>query len=176
MKQYIILKWFDLARPAQPYIFVLLNLEKLYIYFEPASIAPYLDGEMHFEMPFKFENEKITVTPKHNGVAQEAIELDLGTCWCGFAQSCFKILPKLSKMVDIPDNYKPVYVMLLGKSAVKYPRTTIPENFPISEIKCIEDCELNWKQKIKRIFSANHIFYNSIIIKRNSYLFISDFI
>lgn len=81
-----------------------------------------------------------------------AQSLGLGTCWCGFAQSCFKILPKLSKMVDIPDNYKPVYVMLLGKSAVKYPRTTIPENFPISEIKCIEDCELNWKQKIKRIF------------------------
>lgn len=28
--------------------------EKLYIYFEPASIAPYLDGEMHFEMPYEF--------------------------------------------------------------------------------------------------------------------------
>lgn len=27
---------------------------KLYIYFEPASIAPYLDGEMHFEMPYEF--------------------------------------------------------------------------------------------------------------------------
>lgn len=32
--------------------------EKLYIYFEPASIAPYLDGEMHFEMPFKYANGK----------------------------------------------------------------------------------------------------------------------
>lgn len=32
--------------------------EKLYIYFEPASIAPYLDGELHFEMPFKFEDGK----------------------------------------------------------------------------------------------------------------------
>lgn len=28
--------------------------KKLYIYFEPASIAPYLDGEMHFEMPFEY--------------------------------------------------------------------------------------------------------------------------
>lgn len=32
--------------------------KKLYIYFEPASIAPYLDGEMHFEMPFMFDNGK----------------------------------------------------------------------------------------------------------------------
>lgn len=32
--------------------------KKLYIYFEPASIAPYLDGEMIFEMPFEFVNGK----------------------------------------------------------------------------------------------------------------------
>ena len=32
--------------------------KKLYIYFEPASIAPYLDGEMHFEMPFEYEDGK----------------------------------------------------------------------------------------------------------------------
>ena len=32
--------------------------EKLYIYFEPASIAPYLDGEMHFKMPFDYEDGK----------------------------------------------------------------------------------------------------------------------
>lgn len=31
---------------------------KLFIYFEPASIAPYLDGEMHFEMPFEFVDNK----------------------------------------------------------------------------------------------------------------------
>lgn len=29
---------------------------KLYIYFEPASIAPYLDGELIFEMPYEFVN------------------------------------------------------------------------------------------------------------------------
>ncbi len=34
---------------------------KLYIYFEPASIAPYLDGEMHFEMPFEFVDNKFIV-------------------------------------------------------------------------------------------------------------------
>lgn len=32
--------------------------KKLYIYFEPASIAPYLDGEMHFEMPYEFVDGK----------------------------------------------------------------------------------------------------------------------
>ena len=34
---------------------------KLYIYFEPASIAPYLDGEMIFEMPYKFADGKFIV-------------------------------------------------------------------------------------------------------------------
>ncbi len=32
--------------------------QKLYIYFEPASIALYLDGEMHFEMPYTFLDGK----------------------------------------------------------------------------------------------------------------------
>ena len=31
---------------------------KLYIYFRPAAIAPYLAGELIFEMPFTYENEK----------------------------------------------------------------------------------------------------------------------
>ena len=82
-----------------------------------------------------------------------AQSLGLGTCWCGFAQSCFKIMPKLSKMVDIPDGYKSVYVMLLGKPAVKYQRTAVPSKFPVSEVKNIENTELNWKQNLKRIFT-----------------------
>jgi len=36
--------------------------KKLYIYFEPASIAPYLDGEMHFEMPFEFIDGKFMMS------------------------------------------------------------------------------------------------------------------
>ena len=82
-----------------------------------------------------------------------AQSLGIGTCWCGFAQTCFKLIPKLSKMVNIPDGYKPVYVMLLGEPAVKYHRTTLPESFPISEIKNLEDTNLNLIDKIKRIFS-----------------------
>ncbi len=32
--------------------------EKLVIYFDPAAIAPYVYGELHFEMPFKYEDGK----------------------------------------------------------------------------------------------------------------------
>ena len=81
-----------------------------------------------------------------------AQSLGLGTCWCGFAQACFKMLPKLSKMVDIPDGYKPVYVMLLGKSDVKYARNPIPEKFPISEISSVAQLEMSWVENLKRIF------------------------
>lgn len=80
-----------------------------------------------------------------------AKSLGLGTCWCGFAQACFKILPKLSSMVDIPDGYKPVYVMLLGEPSVKYQRTTMPDSFPISEIKDIETFNLTWGQRLRRL-------------------------
>ena len=82
-----------------------------------------------------------------------AQSLGLGTCWCGFAQACMKLMPKLSMIADIPEGYKPVYVMLLGIPAVKYPRTTMPESFPISEIKDIAILDYSWKQKIKRFFT-----------------------
>ena len=81
-----------------------------------------------------------------------AQSLGLGTCWCGFAQACFKIIPKLSSVVEIPDGYKPVYVMLLGKSAVKYHRTVLPEDFPISEIKDTSLKEMTFVEKAKRLF------------------------
>ena len=80
-----------------------------------------------------------------------AQSLGLGTCWCGFAQACFKLLPRLASMVQIPDGYKPVYVMLLGKPAVKYQRTIIPEEFSISEINEIEKKDLNWTKRLRRI-------------------------
>ena len=80
-----------------------------------------------------------------------AQSLGLGTCWCGFAQACFKLLPRLSQMVDIPDGYKPVYVMLIGKPAVKYHRTIIPEKFSISEVTEVEKLTLTWGQRFRRI-------------------------
>ena len=81
-----------------------------------------------------------------------AQSLGLGTCWCGFAQACFKLLPKLSSVVKIPDGYKPTYVMLIGKSAVKYHRTVLPEDFPISEIKDTGLKEMTFAEKAKRLF------------------------
>ena len=78
--------------------------------------------------------------------------LGLGTCWCGFAQTCFKLLPKLSSVVKVPAGYKPVYAMLLGKPAVKYQRTILPEDFPISEIKDTGLKEMTLVDKAKRLF------------------------
>ena len=80
-----------------------------------------------------------------------AQSLGLGTCWCGFAQACFKLMPEFGKVLDIPDGYKPVYVMLLGIPDVKYTRTTIPESFPISEIREIEDVNQTFTEKARRL-------------------------
>ncbi len=80
-----------------------------------------------------------------------AHSLGLGTCWCGFAQACFKLLPRLSEMVQIPDGYKPVYVMLLGYPNVKYHRTAMPDSFKVSEISEIPQIKMGWCQKARRI-------------------------
>lgn len=58
-----------------------------------------------------------------------AASLGLGTCWCGFAQACFKILPELKTVFNLPQEYKPVYAMLFGIPDIKYGRTTQPVPF-----------------------------------------------
>lgn len=80
-----------------------------------------------------------------------AQSLGIGTCWCGFAQACFKLLPKLSQMVGVPDGYKPVYVMLLGYPDVKYYRTTTPNGFPITEIQALEPIEMSLTERLHRL-------------------------
>ena len=80
-----------------------------------------------------------------------AQSMGLGTCWCGFAQACFKFMPEFAPILDIPDGYKPVYVMLLGKPDIKYTRTTLPESFPISEIKEIDETCQTFSQKARRL-------------------------
>lgn len=82
-----------------------------------------------------------------------AQSLGIGTCWCGFAQACFKLMPKLSSVAKIPDEYKPSYVMLFGKSKVKYHRTILPKEFEISEIKEPDLKEMGLIKKIKRLFT-----------------------
>lgn len=81
-----------------------------------------------------------------------AQSLGIGTCWCGFAQTCFKLMPKLSSVVKIPDGYKPAYVMLFGKSKVKYNRTILPKEFSIAEIKDNDLSDMTLVEKAKRLF------------------------
>ena len=58
------------------------------------------DGNDNTTYEFKFENEKITVTPKHNGVAQEAVELDLSTF-----VTTDELTEELGKLVDNDTTY-----------------------------------------------------------------------
>ena len=58
------------------------------------------DGNDNTTYEFKFENEKITVTPKHNGVAQEAVELDLSTF-----VTADELAEDLGKLVDNDTTY-----------------------------------------------------------------------
>ena len=60
-------------------------------------------------------------------------------------------------MINIPNNYKPVYVMLIGKPAVKYIRITKPNEFSISELNEINDTKLNIIKKLRRIL-LNFVF------------------
>ena len=58
------------------------------------------DGNDNTTYEFKFENEKITVTPKHNGVAQEAVELDLSVF-----VTADELAEELGKLVDNDTTY-----------------------------------------------------------------------
>lgn len=58
------------------------------------------DGNDNTTYEFKFENEKITVTPKHNGVAQEAVELDLSAF-----VTADELTEELGKLVDNDTTY-----------------------------------------------------------------------
>ena len=82
-----------------------------------------------------------------------AQSLGIGTCWCGFGQTCYKLMPKLSEMINVPDGYKPVYAMLIGYPAVKYQRNIIAEKFPIAEIKEINQTNSSIITKVKRFFT-----------------------
>jgi Fe-S-cluster-containing hydrogenase component 2 len=80
-----------------------------------------------------------------------AQSLGVGTLWCGFAQLCLKIFPDLCEFLEIPDNYKPVYVMLFGKTKVKYARTVQPEEYKITLVKGDKDVDnIPLSKKIKR--------------------------
>lgn len=82
-----------------------------------------------------------------------AQSLGVGTLWCGFAQICLKVFPDLCKFLEIPDGYKPIYVMLFGPTDLKYSRTTQPEDFKIISIKGNNDVDnITVLDKLKRYF------------------------
>lgn len=58
------------------------------------------DGNDNTTYEFDFSNEKITITPKHNGVAQEVVELDLSS----FVTS-EELAEELGKLVDNDTTY-----------------------------------------------------------------------
>jgi len=82
-----------------------------------------------------------------------AQSLGVGTLWCGFAQFCLKLFPDLCEFLEIPDNYKPVYVMLFGPTDVKYARTTQPEDIQITSVIGNKDIDnIPISKKLKRYF------------------------
>ena len=58
------------------------------------------DGNDNTTYAFKFENEKITITPSFNGVAQEAVELDLSAF-----VTADELATELGKLVDNDTTY-----------------------------------------------------------------------
>lgn len=82
-----------------------------------------------------------------------AQSLGIGTLWCGFAQICLKAFPELCEFLEIPNNYKPVYVMLFGPTDLNYTRTTQPEEYTITSVSGnINPDQLSLYQKLKRYF------------------------
>ena len=82
-----------------------------------------------------------------------AQSLGVGTLWCGFAQMCLKLFPELCDYLEIPDGYKPVYVMLFGLTNTKYTRTTQPEEYNITTVKGEKSSEnIPITRKLKRYF------------------------
>ncbi len=81
-----------------------------------------------------------------------AQSLGVGTLWCGFAEIALKLIPELCEYLEIPNGYKVGYVMLFGKTDLKYQRSTQPEDYEISTIEEKYYFGLNIWEKIKRYF------------------------
>ncbi len=81
-----------------------------------------------------------------------AQSLGLGTCWCGYAQTCLNIFPELCEYLEIPDGYQPGYVMLFGNKDVNYSRTTQPEECSIVSVKKKGFEKLSAGKTVKRYF------------------------
>lgn len=81
-----------------------------------------------------------------------AQSLGLGTCWCGFAQTCMTLFPELNEYMEIPDGYQPCYVILFGEKSVNYSRTTQPLESEVISVKKKGFEKLSVTKTIKRYF------------------------
>lgn len=82
-----------------------------------------------------------------------AQHLGVGTCWCGYAELCIKLMPEICEMLEIPAGYTPVYVMLFGIPKVEYKRTIQPEPYEISSIKEFHKKDSCFFCKAKRLIT-----------------------
>ena len=83
-----------------------------------------------------------------------ANSLGAGTLWCGFATYCIQEIPELQKELKVPEDYKPVYCMLLGPANIKYKRITQPEKYKIVTYNKLVAKFDNFIQGIKDILSG----------------------
>ncbi len=81
-----------------------------------------------------------------------AQSLGVGTLWCGFAEIALKLIPELCQYLEIPEGYKVGYVMLFGKSDLKYQRATQPEDYDITIVEGREIFPVPLWDKVKRYF------------------------
>ncbi len=81
-----------------------------------------------------------------------AHSMNVGTCWCGLAEFCLLVMPELAEYLEIPDGYKPSYVMLFGEPDIKYARTVQPEPFEFVSVKKGKFRKLGFWEKAKRYF------------------------
>lgn len=75
-----------------------------------------------------------------------AKSLGIGTCWCGLAYACFKFIPGLKSILNIPKTHDIAYCMLFGYPEIRYQRTTQPEKVGIETIKEIKIKESFWSK------------------------------
>lgn len=66
-----------------------------------------------------------------------AQSMGVATVWCGLAEICLQLFPELYTQLEIPENYKPYYVMLFGPADIKYTRTTQPEPYKIISVNAM---------------------------------------
>ena len=81
-----------------------------------------------------------------------AQSMGIGTCWCGLCDSCMKLFPELCEYMQIPEGYKPEYVMLFGAKEVNYARTTQPEKVSVVSAQKTGFEKLTAGKTLKRYF------------------------